>query len=369
VQHGKMCLLVARNIPTSGNSARAKQFYKDGLYGSAVYMQTTRLDLITNGSADRSQAGSLRFRGRVRARLRVCAIILVVLATIICPESQAAASGKNQVTILYDAFGKPSNLKKDWGYSALVEYGGKRILFDTGNNAEFFKHNVETLGLDLRNLDFVVISHRHGDHTSGLSYVLSMNPNVTIYAPYEVSGFATPVLPGIMAAINQHDPSLPVYMHYFDGVKQETRPSGSPWPTAHFKTIEDTTEVAPGMFIVSNISDVAGTKEMHEISLALRTPQGLVLIVGCSHPGIEKIVQSATPLDGHIFAVFGGFHLLSTPDAEVSRIASSLHDKWKVERMAPGHCTGLPAFAALRALYADKYIYAGLGSVVSLPEN
>jgi 7,8-dihydropterin-6-yl-methyl-4-(beta-D-ribofuranosyl)aminobenzene 5'-phosphate synthase len=123
------------------------------------------------------------------------------------------------------------------------------------------------------------------------------------------------------------------------------------------------------MFIVSNISDVAGTKEMHEISLALRTPQGLVLIVGCSHPGIEKIVQSATPLDGHIFAVFGGFHLLSTPDAEVSRIASSLHDKWKVERMAPGHCTGLPAFAALRALYADKYIYAGLGSVVSLPEN
>jgi len=369
VQHGKMCLLVARNIPTSGNSARAKQFYKDGLYGSAVYMQTTRLDLITNGSADRSQAGSLRFRGRVRARLRVCAIILVVLATIICPESQAAASGKNQVTILYDAFGKPSNLKKDWGYSALVEYGGKRILFDTGNNAEFFKHNVEALGIDLRNLDFVVVSHRHGDHTSGLSYVLSINPNVTVYAPYEVSGFGTAVLPGIMAAINQHDPSLPVYMHYFDGVKQETRPSGSPWPTAHFKTIEDTTEVAPGVFIVSNVSDVAGTREMHEISLALRTPPGLILIVGCSHPGIEKIVQSATPLDGHIFAVFGGFHLLSTPDAEVSRIASSLHDKWKVERMAPGHCTGLPAFAALRALYADKYIYAGLGSVVSLPEN
>src|SRR5579872_3498043 len=129
-------------------------------------------------------------------------------AAILCTGSRAMAANKNQITILYDAFGKPSNLKKDWGYSALVEYGGKRILFDTGNNAEFFKHNVEALGIDLRNLDFVVISHRHGDHTSGLSYVLSINPNVTIYTPYEVSGFGTPILPSIVTAVNQHDPSL-----------------------------------------------------------------------------------------------------------------------------------------------------------------
>jgi 7,8-dihydropterin-6-yl-methyl-4-(beta-D-ribofuranosyl)aminobenzene 5'-phosphate synthase len=292
-----------------------------------------------------------RLFGKKSGRLAVYAGILVALAPILSSRCQAAAPNKNQVTILYDAFGKPSELKKDWGYSALVEYGGKRILFDTGNNAEFFKHNVETLGIDLRNLDFVVISHRHGDHTSGLTYVLSINPDVTIYTPYEVSGFGSPILPSILTAINQHDATLPSYMHYYDGEKQESRPSGSPWPTAHFKQIDGTTEVAPGIFIVSNVSDVAGTKEMHEISLAIRTAQGLVLIVGCSHPGIEKIVQSAAPLDDHIYEVFGGFHLLATPQAEVSRIATSLHDKWKVERMAPGHCTGLPAFAALRSLY------------------
>lgn len=331
-------------------------------------MKIERLDELTeDGSVCRRRTGLFRISERKQMKLSVLATMLILAATIICPVCQAAASSKNQVTILYDAFGKPSTLTKDWGYSALVEYGGKRILFDTGNNADFFKHNVEVLGIDLKNLDFVVISHRHGDHTSGLSYVLSKNPNVTIYTPYEVSGFGTPVLPGIMTAINQHDPSLPVYMHYFDGVKQQTRPSGSPWPTAHFKQIEKTTEVAPGIFIVSNVSDAAGTKEMHEISLAFRTAQGLVVVVGCSHPGIEKIVQSAAPLDEHIYAVFGGFHLLSTPDAEVSRIAGSLHDKWKVEWMAPGHCTGLPAFAALRTLYADKYVYAGLGSVISLP--
>jgi 7,8-dihydropterin-6-yl-methyl-4-(beta-D-ribofuranosyl)aminobenzene 5'-phosphate synthase len=294
-------------------------------------------------------------------------IMLVPIAMILEPTSGAASPSANQVTILYDAFGKPSNLKKDWGYSALIEYAGKRILFDTGNNAEFFKHNVATLKIDLSNLDFVVISHRHGDHTSGLSYVLSMNPHVTIYTPSEVSGFGTPVLPSIMAAINRHDPSLPEYMHYFDGVRQDTRPSGSPWPTAHFKQIDETTEVAPGIFIISNISDVTGTKEMQEVSLAIRTPQGLVLVVGCSHPGIEKIVQAATRLDEHIYSVFGGFHLLATPDAEVSKIASSLHDKWKVERMAPGHCTGLPAFAALQALYGNNYFYAGAGTIVGLP--
>src|SRR5579864_6329768 len=137
-------------------------------------------------STNRSQEGPCWFLGRGCARFSAHAGILMVVAAVICLDCQAAASSKNQVTILYDAFGKPSNLKKDWGYSALVEYGGKRILFDTGNNAEFFKHNVEALGIDLRNLDFVVISHRHGDHTSGLSYVLSINPNVTIYTPYEV---------------------------------------------------------------------------------------------------------------------------------------------------------------------------------------
>ena len=77
---------------------------------------------------------------------------------------------KAEITVLYDAFGKPSAMKKDWGFSALIEYRGKRILFDTGNNADIFAHNVKAKGIDLTTLDFVVISHRHGDHTSGLNH-------------------------------------------------------------------------------------------------------------------------------------------------------------------------------------------------------
>src|SRR5688572_10539385 len=78
-----------------------------------------------------------------------------------------------RVTNLYDAFGAPSTkLIKDWGFASLVEYGGRRILFDTGNDAGIFRHNAEALGVDLTQLDAVVISHRHGDHTSRLTYLL-----------------------------------------------------------------------------------------------------------------------------------------------------------------------------------------------------
>jgi 7,8-dihydropterin-6-yl-methyl-4-(beta-D-ribofuranosyl)aminobenzene 5'-phosphate synthase len=73
---------------------------------------------------------------------------------------------QDRVTILYDAFGESNQLTKDWGFSALVEHDGKRILFDTGNDAGNFEHNVKALGIDLTKLDLVVISHRHADHAT-----------------------------------------------------------------------------------------------------------------------------------------------------------------------------------------------------------
>ena len=109
------------------------------------------------------------------------AALMVSAAAIASPAYAEPSTG--QITVLYDAFGKTSTMKKDWGFSALIEYGGKRILFDTGNNAEIFAHNVEAKGIDLRQLDFAIVSHRHGDHTSGLNHLLKINPAVKIYAP------------------------------------------------------------------------------------------------------------------------------------------------------------------------------------------
>jgi 7,8-dihydropterin-6-yl-methyl-4-(beta-D-ribofuranosyl)aminobenzene 5'-phosphate synthase len=95
---------------------------------------------------------------------------------------------KAEITVLYDAFGQTSAMKQDWGYAVLVEYGGKRILFDTGNNPDILAQNVKAKNIDLSKLDFVVMSHRHGDHMGGLAYVLKVNPKVTIYAPKEGFG-------------------------------------------------------------------------------------------------------------------------------------------------------------------------------------
>jgi 7,8-dihydropterin-6-yl-methyl-4-(beta-D-ribofuranosyl)aminobenzene 5'-phosphate synthase len=105
-------------------------------------------------------------QGRNDMKLHATLFLVSMLAstTALPPTATAlAVDSKGQVTILYDAFGKDAAMKKDWGFSALVEVGGKRILFDTGNDREIFASNVKAKNVDLANLDFVVLSHRHSD--------------------------------------------------------------------------------------------------------------------------------------------------------------------------------------------------------------
>src|ERR1700745_4460700 len=94
-------------------------------------------------------------------------LFFLSLAVALCHAFSAKAQGEKRITTLYDAFGPPSSLKMDWGFAALIEYNGRRILFDTGNNARIFEHNVNQLNVDLTRLDAVVFSHRTGGHQSG----------------------------------------------------------------------------------------------------------------------------------------------------------------------------------------------------------
>src|SRR5215813_2433952 len=91
-----------------------------------------------------------------------------------------------------------------------------------------------------------------------------------------------------------------------------------------------------------------------------------VLIVGCSHPTIEKIVEAASTLNKPIYLVLGGTHLLPATNDQISSIAASLHDKWSIRYIAPVHCTGEPAFAILKETFGDHYVYAGLSTTVLL---
>jgi 7,8-dihydropterin-6-yl-methyl-4-(beta-D-ribofuranosyl)aminobenzene 5'-phosphate synthase len=269
----------------------------------------------------------------------------------------------NQITVIYDVFGKDASMKKDWGYSALVEVGGKRILFDTGNDAAIFANNVKAKGIDLRQLDFVVMSHRHSDHMAGLSHVLSVNPKVKIYAPKEGFGIYGSSLPSSFYRKNE---ALPPEMRYYDGAPPAVMQFGAAWAGANFEPIDKNTEVAPGVWLIALVSDAVGTKELRELSLAIDTPNGIVLLVGCSHPGIEAIVEAASKINKKIHLVAGGFHLLVAPDDVIAKISTSLRDTWQVANIAPGHCTGEPTFSALRQAFGDRYWYAGLGTVLPL---
>ena len=291
-----------------------------------------------------------------------------VVALLLLPAGHTPQPGSepptNRVTILYDAFGKSDRMKKDWGYSALIEHAGRRILFDTGNNPEVFAANVRAAGVDLAKLDFVVISHRHLDHTAGLAHLLRVNPGVKIFAPQEAFGLFGSTLP---AGFYRKQDSLPVEMRYYDGHPEDTLEFGTAWPAGRFVTVDSTLEVAPGVHVVSLVADSPGTRELRELSLALETPRGMVVVAGCSHPGIERIVEAATKIDSRVHLVFGGFHLPAAPDEDIARIAAALHDTYEVRRVAPGHCTGEPAFYRFRNTWKGRYIYAGVGSVVALP--
>ncbi|MEA3109487.1 MAG: 7,8-dihydropterin-6-yl-methyl-4-(beta-D-ribofuranosyl)aminobenzene 5-phosphate synthase [Gammaproteobacteria bacterium] len=280
------------------------------------------------------------------------------------PKSAAAETAR--ITILYDAFGKEAAMTKDWGYAALVEINGKRILFDTGDDAAILSKNVKARRVDLTKLDFVVLSHRHSDHMGGISYLLGVNPKVKIYAPKEAFGIFGSDLP---SKFYRKDETLPTEMRYYGGTPPETMKFGTAFPGANIQLIDKTTEVVPGITVIAQVSDAPGTKELKELSLAVNTADGVVLVVACSHPGIEGIVAEAAKINPHIHFIAGGFHLVVAQDEAIAKVATALHDTYKVDYIAPGHCTGEPTFAALQRTFGDHYLYAGLGTTLNLGAN
>ena len=290
----------------------------------------------------------------------ICTVFVLLMVF----QSVYSEDSKNQITIIYDAFGKPSAMNKDWGFSAYIEFNNKKILFDTGNNVAIFKHNVETAGVDLKEIDFVVISHRHGDHTTGLIYLFEINPKVPVYVPKEKFGIFGGKLSG---TFYPQVAELPKHMRTFNGDTHDYIAGGTPWEEANFIPVTSITEVFDGIYILPTTSETPGTRDLNEISLALHSKEGLVLVVGCSHPGIDNIVDLATSIDRRIFNIFGGFHLLSKTDAQLSEISTSLKRIYGVQNISPGHCTGEPAVSKFSKLFGKNYLYAGLGTTIVLP--
>jgi 7,8-dihydropterin-6-yl-methyl-4-(beta-D-ribofuranosyl)aminobenzene 5'-phosphate synthase len=295
------------------------------------------------------------------------ALMFVLLMGFTSPVAAQKAATGNEITFLYDAFSDKPGFAMDWGYAALVEFEGKRILFDTGNNATMFEANIKRLHIDLSTIDLVALSHRHGDHTSGLSYVLSINPNVPVYVPNdEAFQQATPVA---FLAPATENVSLPAKMRYFGGIPPALPPvHGTAWPAARFHIVTRLTDITPHIHLISTLSDTPGYRDMPEVSLVLDTSQGPIVIVGCSHPGIQAILANveAQMHSSSIFEVVGGLHLVVSTPSQIDQVVSSLLDTYHSQRTALGHCTGEKTFAILQQRLGTNYRYAGVGEVLGL---
>ncbi len=292
-------------------------------------------------------------------------LLFGLLLCLLAALSALSLTGQNRVTILNDAFGKRSDLEQDWGYSALIEFEGKRILFDTGDNITVFRKNVETLHVDLTHLDMVIITHAHGDHTAGLRYVLSQNPHVKLYVPDDPYFTGTVLPPAFLTADAR--PELPPDMRYFRGGPRPEPRGWAYWTDTNLTPVSDTTTIAPHMHLVSLVSEKPVFKGLREISLVLDTPKGPVVFVGCSHPGIERIMAAATAQTPAIpvAMLVGGLHLLQDSPEQIESTLDVLSNTYHVQAMSIGHCSGELAFLRVRQRWADRSIYAGLGETIA----
>ena len=194
----------------------------------------------------------------------------------------------------------------DWGFSCLVEAYSRRILFDTGAKGSLLLENMKVLKIDPHGVDDVFISHDHWDHTGGLSAFLKENNSVTVYAPSTLQGI------NHARKVVCVDEPVELQEHFYS--------------TGLLKGIEQ--------------------------CLVVETEKGLVVIVGCSHPGVDVILGAAAQL-GTPYAVIGGLH-----GFEEFELIKGL------QLICPTHCT--QHIPEIQSLYPDKYIPGGAGTVLEI---
>ncbi len=251
----------------------------------------------------------------------------IVSAAILAPAILAAASADSgravRLTVVFNNEVADSTLASSWGFACLIRGYGKTILFDTGGNGDTLLMNMRSMGLDPRSVQIVALSHEHEDHTDGLPAFLEANPQVEIF------------MPGAFP----------------DKIKDTAAKA------AKVNLVRGPVEICGGVRSTGELGD-----KTIEQALCLRTPRGLIVLTGCAHPGVQKIVAAAKEQTGEeIYMVGGGFHLGEADPAEIERVVAGLK-ALGVKKIAPTHCTGDKAVAALRAAWGDSIVRLDLGT-------
>lgn len=210
-----------------------------------------------------------------------------------------------KITIVYDNEPKKERLKAGWGFSSLIETrSAPPILFDTGADSPTLLHNMRELGIDPKGIGIIVISHAHGDHTGGLSGILEINEEAEVYVPASLRG----AIPGRKVA-----------------------------------KVTEPLQISEEVFLTGELKGI-------EQSLALKTDKGILVVVGCSHPGVGEIIDAASRW-GKAYGIVGGFHGFRDFDR--------LGD---LSLICPCHCTQYKA--EIKRLFPEKCLECGAGLVI-----
>jgi 7,8-dihydropterin-6-yl-methyl-4-(beta-D-ribofuranosyl)aminobenzene 5'-phosphate synthase len=238
------------------------------------------------------------------------------------------AESRVTVRVLYDNYAHDDALQTDWGFACLVTGTEKAILFDTGGKGDLLLANLQEMKASPGDVDLVVISHTHRDHTGGLLPFLEKNKQVGVYLPAD-----TPE-----AFVNE------VKAHAAE-VTVVTRP----------------VEICRGVTILGPLGC-----NIIEQAMLVDTQDGIVILNGCSHPGIVQVVKEAkTRVRPDIHMILGGMHLLRHTDDELKEVVSELKELG-VKKVAPSHCTGDKAIDLFKAVFGDDFIPMGVGQVLRI---
>ena len=222
-----------------------------------------------------------------------------------------------KIKILFDKESLNNKFKTGWGFSCLID---NKIMFDTGEKSEYLFNNMELMDVDVSRIDGVVISHDHWDHTGGLWGLLRERKGLAVFG-----------CPG------------------FGGeLKKKVESSG-----AEYKEYGGFKCLSGNIFVTGEIKGTYKGSFMPEQALVIKTTEGLVVITGCAHPGIVKILEEVNRffVKDKIKLVMGGFHLKDSPENVIEDIISKFKDMG-IEKAGPTHCSGQEAEGIFRKHYS-----------------
>ena len=275
-----------------------------------------------------------------------------------------------KITTLNDNTAAMGNFIAEWGLSLLVETEETTILLDTGMGSAVV-HNAETLGVDLAQVQTLVLSHGHSDHTGGLREVLrTMRKEVEVIAHpdvWQAKYDKTAGKPERFIGIPFRKEELENLGARFNLSREPVYITDSILTTGEVPMNNDFEEIDKNIFVRDG-SEWKPDPVMDDRALIIKTELGLVVLPGCAHRGLINTLQHARQITGvsEVYAVIGGSHLIGASEERLWQTIAALKEI-DVQKLGLCHCTDLPVISVLAQEFGEKFIFNKAGATINLP--